>query len=128
MRELFGAPARESEVCRDDLLVSLLVLAWFIEARDPYTGGHLWRVSRLARGLAQASGMWRAEAARVTLGGLLHDLGKIAVPDHVLRKTSNSKSSALRSVCGPSRIFTSSGGMVEFVRASRRTRREGKTT
>ena len=42
--------------------------------------------------------------------------------------TSNSKSSASRSVYGPSRIFTSSGGMVEFVRASRRTRQEGKTT
>ena len=41
---------------------------------------------------------------------------------------SNSKSSASRSVYGPSRIFTSSGGMVEFVRASRRTRQEGKTT
>ena len=42
--------------------------------------------------------------------------------------SSNSKSSASRSVHGPSRIFTSSGGMVEFVRASRRTRQEGKTT
>ena len=41
---------------------------------------------------------------------------------------SNSKSSASRSVYGPSRIFTSSGGMVEFVRASIRTRQEGKTT
>ena len=43
-------------------------------------------------------------------------------------RASNSKSSASRSVYGPSRIFTSSGGMVEFVRASRRTRQEGKTT
>ncbi len=86
MWEFFRAPAREIEVCRDDLLVSMLVLARFVEARDPYTGGHLWRVSRLARGLAQASGLSRADVAKVTLGGLLHDLGKIAVPDHVVRK------------------------------------------
>ena len=30
------------------LLASLLTMAWFVEARDPYTGGHLWRVSRLS--------------------------------------------------------------------------------
>ncbi len=32
----------------DKLLASLLVMAWVVEARDPYTGGHLWRVSRYA--------------------------------------------------------------------------------
>ncbi len=41
---------------------------------------------------------------------------------------SNSKSSESQSIHGPSRIFTSSGGMVKVVRASRRTRQEGKTT
>ena len=33
------------------LLASLVVMAWFVEARDPYTGGHLWR-----RGPAQPDG------------------------------------------------------------------------
>ena len=41
--------------------------------------------------------------------------------------TSNSKSSDLRADHGPSRIFTSSAGMVKFVRASSRTFQEGKT-
>ncbi len=69
-----------------DLLASLLTMAWFVEARDPYTGGHLWRVSRYARLLAEAAGFNDADAARVSLGGFLHDLGKVGVPDAILRK------------------------------------------
>ena len=69
-----------------NLLASLLTMAWFVEARDPYTGGHLWRVSRYARLLAEAAGLSDADAARVSLGGFLHDLGKVGVPDAILRK------------------------------------------
>ena len=69
------------------LLASLLAMAWFVEARDPYTGGHLWRVSRYAQLLAKALGLAPAEIARIGLGGFLHDLGKIGVPDAILRKT-----------------------------------------
>lgn len=75
-------PSGEAEA----LLSSLLTMAWFVEARDPYTGGHLWRVSRYALMVAERSGMGEAQAARVSLGGFLHDLGKIGVPDAVLRK------------------------------------------
>lgn len=68
------------------LLASLLTMAWFVEARDPYTGGHLWRVSRYARLLAESAGYGNADAARIGLGGFLHDLGKVGVPDAILRK------------------------------------------
>ncbi|WP_294765426.1 HD-GYP domain-containing protein [uncultured Rhodoferax sp.] len=69
------------------LLASLLTMAWFVEARDPYTGGHLWRVSRYAQLVAEAAGLSAADAARIGLGGFLHDLGKVGVPDAILRKT-----------------------------------------
>lgn len=69
------------------LLASLLTMAWFVEARDPYTGGHLWRVSRYARLLAEQVRFSEADAARIGLGGFLHDLGKIGIPDAILRKT-----------------------------------------
>jgi len=69
-----------------DLLTSLVSMAWFVEARDPYTGGHMWRVSEYARLLAAAAGLPAADVARVRIGGFLHDLGKIGVPDAVLRK------------------------------------------
>lgn len=68
------------------LMESLLAMAWFVEARDPYTGGHLWRVSRYTRVLADAAGLSDTESARVSLGGFLHDLGKVGVPDAILRK------------------------------------------
>lgn len=71
---------------REDLLTSLLVMAWMVEARDPYTGGHLWRVSRFSRLLAADAGLAEADVARIALGGFLHDLGKIGIPDAILGK------------------------------------------
>lgn len=70
----------------DELMVSLLVMAWLVEARDPYTGGHLWRVSRFSRLLATGAGLDEPRIARAALGGFLHDLGKIGIPDAILRK------------------------------------------
>jgi HD-GYP domain-containing protein (c-di-GMP phosphodiesterase class II) len=76
-----------AETTTRHLLASLLTMAWFVEARDPYTGGQLWRMSRYARLLAEHARFSEAEAARVGLGGFLHDLGKIGIPDAILRKT-----------------------------------------
>lgn len=70
----------------EHLLKSLFVMASMVEARDPYTGGHLWRVSQYSRILAEAGGLPPNEVARISLGGFLHDLGKIAVPDAILNK------------------------------------------
>lgn len=77
-----AVPAQHQE----DLLSSLLVMAWMVEARDPYTGGHLWRVSRFSRGLAIDAGLPESDVARISIGGFLHDLGKVGVPDAILRK------------------------------------------
>lgn len=81
-------PDIEANAYLRQLMASLLAMAWFVEARDPYTGGHLWRVSRYARLLAEETGLPAAEVAQVSVGGFLHDLGKIGVPDAVLRKPS----------------------------------------
>lgn len=83
---LQGEAASTSHWTARELLKNLLAMAWFVEARDPYTGGHLWRVSRYARLLADRAGLAEAETARVSIGGFLHDLGKIGVPDAILRK------------------------------------------
>jgi len=68
------------------LIKSLLVLADVVEARDPYTGGHIWRVSQFAKLLAVKMGLPETEALKISLGGYLHDLGKIAIPDGILLK------------------------------------------
>jgi len=69
-----------------DLLKSLLVMGDMIEARDTYTGGHVWRVSQFAKLLASKFGLSNDEAIQLSIGGYLHDLGKIGIPDSILRK------------------------------------------
>lgn len=70
----------------EHLLKSLFIMASMVEARDPYTGGHLWRVSQYSRILAEDSGLPSNVTARIALGGFLHDLGKISIPDAILNK------------------------------------------
>jgi hypothetical protein len=68
------------------MLSTLLGLAMIVEARDPYTGGHLWRVSQFSRLLATEAGLPARDVALCQIGGFLHDLGKIGVPDNILHK------------------------------------------
>ncbi|MED6306623.1 MAG: HD domain-containing phosphohydrolase, partial [Planctomycetota bacterium] len=56
-----------------------------IDAKDQYTRGHSQRVAWLARALARECGLPESMASRVYLAGLVHDVGKIGVPEHVLQ-------------------------------------------
>lgn len=70
-----------------DLLMGLLhALVNSIDAKDPYTCGHSERVAYYSRALASAAGLDPRECERVYLAGLLHDVGKIGVPDAILGK------------------------------------------
>lgn len=71
---------------RESLLNTLLGLSMIVEARDPYTGGHLWRVSQFSKLLAQHAGLSHRNIALCEIGGFLHDLGKVGVPDAILNK------------------------------------------
>jgi putative two-component system response regulator len=57
-----------------------------IEARDPYTAGHCERLAGYAVAVGGALGMDARTLKALRLGGFLHDLGKIAVPDAILLK------------------------------------------
>jgi putative two-component system response regulator len=61
-------------------------LALTIEARDPYTAGHCVRLAACAMAFGERLGLSGEEQKALRLGGFLHDLGKIAVPDGVLLK------------------------------------------
>ena len=65
---------------------SLLGLANALEAKDVYTRGHSERVGATSRRLAVALGLSSHEIEIVARAGLLHDIGKIGVPESVLRK------------------------------------------
>ena len=65
---------------------SIRALAAALDARDPYTAGHSDRVSVLSVAIARALGLAPEAIEVVRLGALLHDIGKIGVPDEVLLK------------------------------------------
>ncbi len=64
----------------------ITTLGLTIEARDPYTAGHCGRLARYAVALGHALGVDQSTLKALQLGGFLHDLGKIAVPDRILLK------------------------------------------
>ncbi|MGQ0627623.1 MAG: HD domain-containing phosphohydrolase [Phycisphaerales bacterium] len=67
-------------------LGTLRAMTAAIDAKDSYTRGHSERVAYLARKLALAAGLPDATAERLHISGLVHDIGKIGVPEAVLGK------------------------------------------
>ena len=61
-------------------------LAGAIDAKDPYTKDHSTSVSRYSEALARAVNLPEEEVERIKLGALLHDVGKIGIPESVLKK------------------------------------------
>src|SRR5277367_3666101 len=67
----------------------LCTLGLSVESRDPYTEGHCERLAESAANLGRHLGLDEASIVALRRGGYLHDLGKIAVPDEILKKGSN---------------------------------------
>lgn len=67
-------------------LGAVRALAAALDARDPYTAGHSERVSRFAVAIGEEIELDEDQLETLRLGALLHDIGKIGVPDEVLQK------------------------------------------
>jgi len=67
----------------------LCTLGLSVESRDPYTVGHCERLAENAANLGRHLGLDEDSIVALRRGGYLHDLGKIAVPDEILKKGSN---------------------------------------
>ena len=65
---------------------SIQSLVQAIEARAPYTRNHSENVTAYALGLARRLGLGTDQVAVVRRAAMVHDIGKIAVPDSILRK------------------------------------------
>jgi len=74
------------EDMQDMFMGTLRSLIASIDAKDTYTCGHSERVAWLSRQLAEAAGLDTQTVERVYLAGLVHDVGKIGVPEAVLTK------------------------------------------
>jgi diguanylate cyclase (GGDEF)-like protein/putative nucleotidyltransferase with HDIG domain len=84
--ESLEAEERERRATDEAFLTTVYALAAAVDARDPTTRHHSRSVARVAALLARQLGLSAPRAEEVRLAGLLHDVGKIGVSDHVLRK------------------------------------------
>jgi HD-GYP domain-containing protein (c-di-GMP phosphodiesterase class II) len=71
---------------RELFLGTVKGLAAAIDGKDPYTRGHSERVSRISVAIAQRLGLSDDECEKIRISALLHDVGKIAIDDNILKK------------------------------------------
>ena len=76
----------EQIISQNHLMEMVTSLASAIDAKDPYTKGHSTSVSRYSEALARAINLPEVEVKRIALGAMLHDVGKIGIPENVLKK------------------------------------------
>jgi len=77
---------RQAEQLRRTVEGAVLAMSHVVETRDPYTAGHERRVSELATAIAAEMGLEGEALSALRLGGLIHDVGKVAVPAEILAK------------------------------------------
>jgi putative nucleotidyltransferase with HDIG domain len=63
-----------------------LILAYIVDQKSPFTAQHSVRVAALARYLAETRGLPAEQCEKIEIAGLLHDLGKLHMPDIILEK------------------------------------------
>ena len=86
VRSLLKLKLRTDELERAESV--LFTLARSIEGKDPYTHGHCERLAEYSARLAQHLGLAEEQVTALRRAGVVHDIGKIAVPDAILLKPS----------------------------------------
>lgn len=70
----------------DSFLAEIRLVMGIVDAKDPFTAGHSERVGAMARDLAMKMGLPMQAVEDIHMAGLLHDVGKLAIPDAILFK------------------------------------------
>jgi response regulator RpfG family c-di-GMP phosphodiesterase len=86
LRETFKEERARAQELRQSYMLTVRALASAVEARDAYTGRHAERVAAYGLRLAEAYGLRLGDDPEIEFGFLLHDAGKVAVPDAILFK------------------------------------------
>jgi HD-GYP domain-containing protein (c-di-GMP phosphodiesterase class II) len=86
MLALTSLERRRPERRETSPMMALQLLSRAVEARDAYTRGHAARVGEYSAALAQALGCSERMVEECRVGGRLHDIGKVGIPDAVLHK------------------------------------------
>jgi response regulator RpfG family c-di-GMP phosphodiesterase len=83
---IFIENARLERDVRSMFLSIIVSMASAVDAKDAYTHGHSLRVARIGLLVAEDLGLPREQMEPLLLSGILHDVGKIAIPDNILKK------------------------------------------
>jgi ribonuclease P protein subunit RPR2 len=86
LREVFKRERARAQELRASYIATVRALSNAVEARDAYTGKHAERVAAYGVALAACAGLDIASSPEIEFGFLLHDVGKVAVPDAILFK------------------------------------------
>jgi putative nucleotidyltransferase with HDIG domain len=86
LRETFKEERARAQELRDSYFATVRALTNAVEARDAYTGKHAERVAAYALEIGAALGQRWAGSPEIEFGFLLHDIGKVAIPDSILHK------------------------------------------
>ena len=99
-------------------------LALALEAKDPYTRGHSQRVTDISVIVAVHMGLDTADVEQIRLAGLLHDVGKIGIPERIILKGGRLTESEYRAIQGHPLIGENMVKHITFLAAARRIIRE----
>jgi ribonuclease P protein subunit RPR2 len=86
LRETFKQERARAQELRRSYVATVRALSNAVEARDAYTGKHAERVTAYGMEIVAAVGLDLAAEAELEFGFLLHDIGKVAIPDAILYK------------------------------------------
>jgi ribonuclease P protein subunit RPR2 len=86
LRETFKEERARSQELGRSYTATVRALSNAVEARDAYTGKHAERVAAYGIAVARALGIPHPDAPELEFGFLLHDIGKVAIPDAILYK------------------------------------------
>lgn len=81
-----GQISLNSPVTMAQLKQLSLIMAYIVDQKSPFTAEHSARVANLAKYLAKQLRLSEEQCDKIEIAGLLHDLGKLRTPDHILEK------------------------------------------
>jgi HD-GYP domain-containing protein (c-di-GMP phosphodiesterase class II) len=86
LRDTFKRERESAQELQESYVATVRALSNAVEARDAYTGHHAERVAAYGLAIAAATGSELTDQPEIEFGFLLHDVGKVAIPDAILYK------------------------------------------
>jgi putative nucleotidyltransferase with HDIG domain len=115
LRESYRRERARAQQLRRSYKATVRALSNAVEARDAYTGQHAERVAAYGLAIARAAGMDVSEKPQLEFGFLLHDIGKVGVPDEILFKPAELSDAEFERIARHAEIGAAILGHVDFL-------------